>query len=372
MKANHGVSALPLKNGRMTGKCGRLSAFCELPAGGVTTLMALKELGEQIHMLKKTIQRVAWAAMLAAGGMQAATFNYAVGDVLICFRRANPSTYVDLGGTNLVVDAGPISYFTNLAPNTKVTISTYTGSQLSQVGTNSVGWSAFAYFDHTAVSPAVPETIFITSPRDVLTTQTSPNHCATASANTLTIGQLGAIVAGAVDNPNTGSAALELSAYYYNSGDFSYSQGVGSSEDFNGTFTYNFEKYTPANFVTAGDPVRADFYWMYPVKLHAIASANYLGYFELGTNGVMTYMAYPTATVAVPVITSIRRTNGISYVSFTTGSSGTYTLRGTNSSGWNTARTNWPAITSVTGNGLVNTLPDTTPAANKFYVITAQ
>jgi len=26
----------------------------------------------------------------------------------------------------------------------------------------------------------------------------------------------------------------------------------------------------------------------------------------------------------------------------------------------------------VTGNGLVNTLPDTTPAANKFYVITAQ
>jgi hypothetical protein len=244
--------------------------------------------------------------MLAAGGMQAGTFNYAVGDVLICFRRANPSTYVDLGGTNLVVDAGPISYFTNLAPNTKVTISTYTGSQLSQVGTNSVGWSAFAYFDHTAVSPAVPETIFITSPRDVLTTQTSPNHCATASANTLTIGQLGAIVAGAVDNPNTGSAALELSAYYYNSGDFSYSQGVGSSEDFNGTFTYNFEKYTPANFVTAGDPVRADFYWMYPVKLHAIASANYLGYFELGTNGVMTYTAYPTATVAVPVITSIR------------------------------------------------------------------
>jgi hypothetical protein len=44
MTANHGVSALPLKHGRMTGKCGRLSAFCELPAGGVTTLMALKEL----------------------------------------------------------------------------------------------------------------------------------------------------------------------------------------------------------------------------------------------------------------------------------------------------------------------------------------
>jgi hypothetical protein len=339
--------------------------------------MALKELREQIPMLKKTIQWMALAAMLAAGGIQAATFNDTVGDVLICFRRANPSTYADLGGTNLVVDAGPISYFTNLAANTKVTISTYSTAQLAQVGTNSVGWSAFAFFDDSVVSPAVPWTIFITSPRDVLTTQTSPNNCATASANTLTVGQLGAMVNGAVDNSgfstlNTGGAALESSTYYYNSGDFSYSQGVGSSEDFNGTFSYNFEKYTPANFVTAGNPVRADFYWMYPVKLHATASAKYLGYFELGTNGVMTYTAYPVATVDTPVIKNIGRTNGISYVSFTTGSSGTYTLRGTNSAGWNTARTNWPAISSVAGNGSINTLQDATLGSSKFYVITAQ
>lgn len=331
-------------------------------------------------MFRKQIKWVAIAAMLAAGAVQATTFNYTVGDVLICFRRANPSTYADLGGTNLVVDAGPISNFTNLPPNTKIIINSYTGSQLSQVGTNSVGWSAFAYFDDSVNPPAVPWTIFITSPRDVLNAQTSPNNCATLSADANVIGQLGAIVNGAMDNAgfsalNTGSAALELSSYYYNSADLSYSQEVdpvGSSFDLNGTFSYNIEKYTPANFVSAGNPVRSDFYWMYPVKLNTKTAAVYLGYFELETNGVMTYTAYPTATAAVPVITSFGRTNGISYVSFTTGTSGTYTLRGVNSTSLNTSRANWPAIASLTGNGSVNTLQDTTAVPNKYYIITAQ
>jgi len=71
------------------------------------------------------------------------TFAYTNGNVLICFRKANPTTYASLGGNDLVVNAGPINYFTNLAPNTKVTITAYTGGQLGQVATNSVGWSAW-------------------------------------------------------------------------------------------------------------------------------------------------------------------------------------------------------------------------------------
>jgi hypothetical protein len=73
------------------------------------------------------------------------------------------------------------------------------------------------------------------------------------------------------------------------------------------------------------------------------------------------------------VITAFNRANNISYVSFTTGNSGTYTLRGTNNAGLvTTARINWPAVSSVGGNGLTNTLQDTTSNTNKFYVITAQ
>jgi hypothetical protein len=63
----------------------------------------------------------------------------------------------------------------------------------------------------------------------------------------------------------------------------------------------------------------------------------------------------------------------VTYVSFSTGSTGTYTLRGTNNLGVvNAPVTSWPAVTSVSGNGSVNMLQDTTGVATKFYVITAQ
>jgi hypothetical protein len=305
-----------------------------------------------------------------------------MGDVLIGFRKINSTSGASFGasagGTNLVVNAGPISYFTNLAPNTVVTIGAYTGAQLSQVGTNSIGWSVFAYFDDDVNPPAVPGTLFITKPRDVLNTQAEANNCLTASAAINISGQMSAIAAGAVDNSafsalNTPSAVLELDGFTL-AQDVSYYGGVGSSLDFNGTFGNNFEKYTPANFITAagGNPVRADFYWMYPVPIHTTAAAVYLGYFQLATNGVMTYTAYPSATVTAPVITGFTRTNTVSYIKFTTGSSGTYTLRGTNSDGLTTARTNWPAIQSISGNGSVNTLTDTNSNPNSFYIITAQ
>jgi len=308
--------------------------------------------------------------------LRAATFNFTYGDVLIGFRKVLQSPLGgDGGGTNLVVDAGAISYFTNLAPNTKVTIGTFTGAQLSQVGTNNIGWSAFAYFDG---APAA-NTIFLTSPRASLSTQSASNTCPTGSANSYTIGQMSAILQGAVDNGsfsalNSSSAILEADGYTYALGaDVSYYLGVGPNLDFNGTFQYNFEKYTTANFIAAGNPVRADFYWYYPAAIHTTPTAFYLGYFELGTNGVMTYTAFPSGgTVTTPVITSFSRTNTTCYVKFTTGSSGTYTLRGTNSAGLATVRTNWPAIASVGGNGSVNTLTDSTTSSNKFYVITAQ
>jgi hypothetical protein len=132
----------------------------------------------------------------------------------------------------------------------------------------------------------------------------------------------------------------------------------------------NPEKTTPSTFTTGSTVVRSDFYF---VPAQGYGSLKFLGYFELNTNGAMTYVAYPTATPTVPVIQSITRTNTTSYVRFTTGNSGTYTLRGTNSSaGFSTPRTNWPSITSVAGNGAINMLQDTDSVNTKFYVITAQ
>ncbi len=331
-------------------------------------------------MFIKKVGVIALLVSFIAGDLTAGTLtNYAVGDVLICFRKADPTSGASLGGTNLVVDAGTISYFTNLAPNTKVTIGNVNGTQLSQVGTNKVGWSAFAYFDDSASSPAVPRTLFITDPRSSLNAQTSPNNCGTGSQNIQTIGQLASIANGAANNINfsplnNSNAVLELDTYNAGAGAgaVSYYNGVGSSLDLNGTFTYNFEQFTPAGFTFGGNPQRADFYWMYPVPLHTIASAIFLGYFEFNTNGVMTYTAYPSAAVTTPVIISFSRNGTTNSITFTTGPTGTYTLRGTNSIGLTSARTNWPALASTLRTGSNITIKDIASSSNLFYVITAQ
>jgi hypothetical protein len=316
------------------------------------------------------------AVLVTTGSVRGNTFAYTNGNVLICFRKANPTTYASLGGNDLVVNAGPINYFTNLAPNTKVTITAYTGGQLGQVATNSVGWSTWAYFDEVA-DPTATNTLFMTKPRTSLNNQTAPYNIRNHNSYGYVIGELSAIVQGAMDNAgyspyNSSLAVLESDSWNESEGlSLSYYNGLGTTFDFNGSFQADPEQYNPANFTTSGNPLRSDFYWLYPSSASNL-KAVFLGYFELSTNGVMTYTAYPTPTVVAPTIISFTRTGSTSTVTFTTGNSGTYTLRGTNSLTSGTPSTNWPSVTSVAGDGSNHSLSDITTSTNKFYIITAQ
>ena len=318
------------------------------------------------------IQSVLCASALlltAATQVQANTFGYTNGNVLICFRKT-PS-----GTADLIVNAGPISYFTNLAPNAKVSVNAYTGTQLGPVGTNNLAWSAWAYFDYTASPTGLRNMMYMTSPRADLNTQTTPYYCETYNAQGGTISKLGAISAGAVNNANysvlnTSTAVLESESYNYNNSAVSYLIGLGNTLDFRQTFQAAPDQYTPANFTTAGVPVRSDLYWLAPAT--GEPDAKFLGYFELSTNGLMTYTAYPSATVVTPGGLHITRTGTTNRITFTTGSIGTYTLRGTNSLTSGTAMTNWPALSSVSGNGSSQTLSDVTTNSTRFYIITSQ
>ena len=318
---------------------------------------------------RNLILSLSLAAVLGDVRLFANTFNYSTGDVLICFRRAAT------GGSDLIVNAGSISYFTNLAPNTKVTISNYTGQQLKPVGTNNIAWSAWTYFDSSVMPANIQETLFMSEPRGDLNTQSTPYHSDRASSQSLVISKLSAIVAGAINNANSSTtnsstAVLELDSYNDNNTAVSYYIGLGSTLDFNQTFQAQPDQYTPANFTTAGTPVRADFYWLPPNA--SKPDGFFLGYFELNTNGVMSYTAYPAAAVVPPSIISYVHIGTTNTITFTTGSSGTYALRGTDSTGLTTARTNWPVIGSVSGDSSNHSLQDVTSGANKFYVITAQ
>lgn len=325
-------------------------------------------------MPQKKIGFIALFISLAVGDLFGGTLtSYTVGDVLVCFRKSG-------GANDLVVDAGPVATFTNATPNQRIPITQYAGNQLALVGTNNASWSAFTWFDDSVLPVGIQWTLFMSRGRAAINTKTVPWPAGPQAGQQNTAGDMGNIVTGAAvcigyNGVNTPSAVIEPddpsnSNPNYTRGQ-SYVGTLGPNFDFNGDWFGTPEKTAPANFTTAGAVIRSDFYQIPPSDTGA-GSVKFLGYFELNTNGVMTYVAYPTGAPTVPVIRSFGRTNNISYVSFTTGSSGTYTLRGTNDAGLSTPRTNWPAISSVGGNGSINTLQDTTVVPDKFYIITAQ
>ena len=302
------------------------------------------------------------------------------GDLLVCFRPAS-------GPYDLVVDCGSVSAFTNLAVGQKIDITTYySPSRLSYTGTNNLYWSAMA-------SARPPGNIWVTRPRTSLNTQSTPWPCknssqqGTAASQIDSIGDDASDIAGGGD-PN-GSSPANGNSYVVepeggkltgNTSFNSYSFQMGANGDLGGNFwgdsggNISIEQSTPASFTTAGQPVRADFYQLLSVSNGL--PAKYLGYFELSTNGALTYTAGPSPTIlTAPQIVSYIHNGTTNTISFTTVSGGNYnyTLRGTNCAGLSAAKTSWPAIgSSILGNGLTNSLSEVTASDSRFYIITAQ
>ena len=304
---------------------------------------------------------LALLAIVGVGDALAGTItNYTVGDVLVCFRK---------GGSDMVVDAGPISTFTGASANQRIPITQYTGSQLAQVGTNSVNWSAFTWLSDN--------TLFVTRPRSSVNTQTAPWSAAGSGAQAGVDGRMATIPPGALDELNlaiypasTPSAVIEEDS---SSGNPNYTDGVSYHDalagsygsDFDGKFQGNPENTTPANFIITGTPVRSDFYQLTPTSGYALGT--WLGYFELATNGAMTYVAYPSS---IPSVVSVGHVGTSTTINYKTGLYGTYTLRGTNNIAAPIA--NWPAISTLTSGDTAihnTTFTDTNNA--EFYIITA-
>jgi hypothetical protein len=323
-------------------------------------------------MFNKKLGLIALLAGITGGELWAGTLaNYAIGDVLICFRKS-------ASGNDLVVDAGPVSTFINFPANSTNTITQYTGAQLALVGTNGISWSAFTWFDDT-VSPASAQwTLFVSKARTSLNTKTAAWSASSAAAQEPAALDMSSIPPGAKDNSgfkvqNTATAIVEPddpnnSNSNYHNGQ-SYVGTLGPNFDFTGDFQGNPENTTANNFTLAGVPVRSDFYQI-PPSDGGGGPVKFLGYFQLSTNGVITYVAYPAAAIAAPAITLIVRTGTTNTITFTTGPGGTYSLRGTND--LTVSRTNWPVITSTPGNGSPQSLKDVTTNSTKFYIISAQ
>ena len=332
-------------------------------------------------MLNKKLGLIAILASVVATDMLAVVppdtlANYSVGDVLLCFRKSG-------GANDLVVDAGPISTYTNATLNQRIPITQYTGSQLGVAlgATNNINWSAFTYFDDT-VNPNW--TLCVTRARTTanLNTQTTPWPATSSGGQETLINlELSTVAPGAnqnysgvLYNANSSSTAViepDLSTGG-TAGDYPIGQSYHSALDPQGYGDDNFGGFagnpenTTTNLTRAGTVARSDFYYIPPT---GSGSVIYLGYFELSNNAAMTFVAKPTA---VPLLKSISRSGATSTLTYKTGIYGTYTLRGTTIL---TTPQPWPAVGSAlsTGDNLTHTVPDTDSVnTNKFYVIQGQ
>lgn len=313
--------------------------------------------------------------MAADARVTAATLSYNTGDLLVCFRK-NPS-----GSYDLVVDAGPISSIVSMTAGQKVVLnpSKYTSAQLKLVGgTNNLAWTAFTYVSGGPTT----NTVYMSNPWADANTPGDPYNRVAASGQSGLIGYLASVAYAATnslyvdtaDSTTTAALVAESTAAspfesYFNA------LGLQNYNNFRNTFQADPEQITAANFTSGTPPVRADFYELDSYSGPFPPAGKYLGYFEFATNGVMTYTAGAfSAGVTVPSNLSIIHRGTTNIVSFLTGTSGTYTLRGTNNlvAGSKTSRTNWPALGSVSGNGSQLTLTNVTSATNMFYLISAQ
>jgi len=317
------------------------------------------------NMITKKTSVIALLACVAAGELQAGTItNYATGDVLLCFRK---------GGNDMVVDVGPISSLTNyVSANYRIPITKYTGGQLATVGTNGVSWSAFTW--------SSDNTLFVTRARTSLNTQTTPWQSQLSSVQASTVQRMASVPVGALDQLNllvypnsTPTGVIEEDS---SAGNPNYPNGLSYHDalagpyggQFNGTFVGNPENTTSASFTAGGQVVRSDFYRMTPTSGYGLGK--WLGYFELNTNGAITYVAYPTST---PVIGSVSRSGNTTTINYKTGLYGTYTLRGSAHLDSGTGATNWPAIATLSsGDTGSHITTDTTTDSVRFYTITAQ
>jgi hypothetical protein len=328
-------------------------------------------------MLNKKLGLIALITGVAASGVLAdpvthTITNFTTGDVLVCFQK---------GGVDMVVDAGPVSTFTGATHNQVIPITQYTGTQLAQLGTNGVSWSAFAWQSDN--------TLFVTRARTSLNQQTVPWQAASSPVQNGAIGQMATIPPGALDElnlaiyPQSTSTAVVEEGNSVNPANPNYKDGLSYQDALAGAYGGNFdgkfqgspESITPNNpqhpnlsFTGAGQPQRSDFYQMTPTGSQNV-KGTWLGYFELNTNGAMTFVAKPTT---MPVLSTFSRNGSTATITYKSGLYGTYNLLATNNA--SAPLSTWPVVGGnlSSGDTSTHTVQDTDSTSNKFYIIVGQ
>lgn len=339
----------------------------------------------------------AMAISAFAEAAQAQQFtNTSTGDLVLGFRKTGSAA----GNYDVVVDIGRATNLLNLAAGATTNITAYSASTQLVSPSNSfpnltnLQWSAFGDAHNSGVPGYPTDTMWLTNPRSTFGVQTDPPDRQSQGTQAPIVSKIESILNGAeamsglIGASNTFNTVTFLSEPLSNS---SIDQGddlgvyiAGVADSTQGTFQDNWydDNSSPINVEnTTGapfsSPQQSDLYEIRPtghLDPHTLlngGSAYYMGYFQLNTNGTMTFTRASGPLPPAPQLT-ISRTGNNSIISFATTNGAVYTLYATNTSGITNPIATWPVLGStITGTGNTTNFVDTTTNSSRVYRVSA-
>jgi len=313
--------------------------------------------------------------------VKAQPFAYNPNDVFIGFRK----TGANQGSFELVVNIGQATNYIAMTPGSVSNIANFSPAQLSDAFSNynNLNFSVSGGQDGGLPPSGYPgRTLWLTAPRANVNNQSSPLQRDTVANQLNTTAQINSVLGNAALLSSGGSSNQDNNAVLIRelAGDpQAYSSFVSGQSDptistYQDTLTRSVEVVTPASFTS---PVRADFYEVRPTTFldpHTgltSGDAYFAGYFQLNTDGTMTFTRASINNTPPPPTLKITRSGNVNTISFGTTNGATYTLYLTNSAGLAQHISTWPASGTLTGDGNTNSFMDTTTDSNRFYSVGA-
>jgi hypothetical protein len=339
----------------------------------------IKKLSPSTHVL------IALSGLLFCADLGKAQY-FAVnkGDLLAGFRKTGSFA----GNYELVVNLGNITNFEAVSRGLTIVMTNFTPAQLSAAFSsyNNLQWSVSAAFSGSSAWAGFPaSTLWYTVPRSAAGSQSQPPLRDIASNQQQTRQRIVSLAAGATSistslgstNANNNSVLVRestgdpnaLTAFIGDPSDSTFG-------DFQGTLPFTVENTTPASFTCLA---RADLYQACPtattdpVTQLTEGNAYLVGYFDLNSNGTMSFTRASSGGPPPAPVLSITRNGNVNMISFHSTNGATYTVSFTNATGFNTPVTNWPSNPCViNGNNSMVTYQETTSDPVRFYSVHAQ
>lgn len=330
-----------------------------------------------------------------AGAQQ--PFVYNDSDLCLTFRM------VPDDNNEVVVNLGQASTYVNAPIGTHIPITAFSPSQLASPTFSSLDnlhWAVFGWYISGTGYPGYPAcTLWVTVPRSDSNVRSADavRHSAASQLNTqdpmATILYNAAFVSkamGTASDYNNATFVRESVADYSTHLQELWMESRANTTlgTLNDTWRdNNLENATYLGFEGSGDVVRSDLYEVRPlddghggtvVDPHTGTSglAYYVGYFELASDGSMTFVRESASTAPnppPPPTLSITRAGNVNTISFVSSNSATYTLCYTNAAGLSAPVSNWPSLPdALTGNGTMQSFQDTTTDPMRFYSVRGQ